>query len=296
MTLLVRVGETGSMTRAARQLNLTPAAVSATVRRVEVALGVRLFDRTTRVLKPTDEGLVVIAGCQRIVDSWQITLEDARASGSELVGTVHLSAPADTTYQIVAPVLVELREAHPQLQVVVHASDTVQHLHREAIDIAVRYGPLQDSGLTARRLAEHPGVLVAAPAYLERHGHPQTPADLTEHRCITLQLASVAFTEWTLYADGRPYTVSLRRPLCGDGYLARRWAIAGVGIAFKSLFDVIDDLEAGRLVRVLPAYAAETSAIHVLFPGGRHQPARVRAVDAALTAAFAARSARCAAR
>lgn len=293
MALLVRVAETGSMTRAAARLHLTPAAVSAAVRRIEAALGVRLFERTTRSLHPTDEGLVVIEGCQRVVDGWQRTLEEAHASRSELVGTVHLSAPADTTYQLVAPVLVELCEAHPRLQVVVHSSDTVHHLHRDALDMAIRYGPLKDSTLTARRLAEHPGVLVAAPAYLERHGRPQRPADLAEHRCITLQLGGAVFTEWTLHADGRRYTVSLRRPLCGDGYLARRWAVAGVGIAFKSLFDVIDDLEAGRLVRVLPDCSAGPSAIHAVFPSGRHQPARVRALDAALSAAFAARSARC---
>lgn len=293
MTLLVRVSETGSMTRAARQLHLTPAAVSATIRRIEAALGVRLFERTTRALHPTDEGQIVIEGCQRVVDGWQRTLEEARASRHELVGTVHLSAPADTSHQVVAPVVVELCEAHPRLQVVVHASDTVQHLHRDAIDMAIRYGSLKDSALTARKLAEQPGVLVAAPAYLERHGAPQHPDALSEHRCITLQLAGAAFTAWTLQRDGRSHTAALRRPLCGDGHLARRWAIAGVGIAFKSLFDVIDDLEAGRLVRVLPGWSAGPSAIHAVFPSGRHQPARVRALDDALTAACAARAARC---
>jgi len=293
MALLVRVAETGSMTRAARQVHLTPAAVSAAVRRIEEALGVRLFDRTTRSLHPTDEGLVVIEGCHRVVDGWQRTLEEVRSSRRALVGTVHLSAPADTTYQVVAPVVVELCEAHPQLQIVVHSSDAVHHLQRDAIDMAIRYGPLQDSSLSARKLAEHPGVLVAAPAYLERHGWPQRPGELADHRCITLQLASVAFTEWTLHCGDRRHDVALRRPLCGDGHLARRWAIAGVGIAFKNLFDVIDDLEAGRLMRVLPNCWATPSPIHAVFPSRRHQPARVRALDAALTEAFAARSARC---
>lgn len=293
MKLLVRVAETGSMTRAARQLNLTPAAVSATVRRVEEALGVRLFDRTTRALHPTDEGLVVLDGCHRVVERWQQTLEEVQASRQALVGTVHLSAPADTTYQVVAPVVAALCEAHPALQVVVHSSDAVQHLHREAIDMAIRYGPLQDSALTARKLAEQPGVLVASPSYLERRGTPRAPAELVDHRCITLQLASAALTTWAMRQGEARHEVELRRPLCGDGHLARQWAIAGMGVAFKSLFDVIDDLEAGRLVPVLGDWAIGSPVIHVVFPSRRHPPARVRGLDAALTRAFEARSARC---
>lgn len=293
MELLVRVAETGSMTLAARQLHLTPAAVSAAVRRVEEAIGVRLFERTTRSLHPTDEGLVVLEGCQEVVERWERTLEEVRGTAQELVGTVHLSAPADTTYQILAPVVVAVAEAHPRLEVVVHSSDALQHLHREAIDMAIRYGSMQDSSLSARKLAESPGVLVAAPAYLERRGHPRAPKELAGHRCLTLQLASVAVTTWTLHGEGSVHEVPLGSPLCGDGYLARRLALAGVGIALKSLFDVIDDLEAGRLVRVLHAYTSPPMAIHAVFPSRRYLPARVRALDAALTTEFSARDARC---
>ncbi|MEQ9317680.1 MAG: LysR family transcriptional regulator, partial [Polyangiaceae bacterium] len=130
MEMLVRVAETGSMTRAARQMHVTPAAVSAAVRRVEEGLGVRLFERTTRSIHPTDEGLVVLEGCQEVVDRWRQTLEDVRGDARNLSGTVHVSAPADTTYELLAPVIVEVSAAHPDLQIVVHSSDTVQHLHR----------------------------------------------------------------------------------------------------------------------------------------------------------------------
>ena len=293
MKLLLRVAETGSMTLAARQMHVTPAAVSAAVGRVEDALGVRLFERTTRSIHPTEEGLVVLEGCRDVVERWQQTLEEARGAAGELVGAVHLSAPADTTYQLLAPVLVEVSEQHPRLQVVVHPSDAVQHLHRDAIDMAIRYGSLQDSTLSARKLVDCWGVLVAAPAYLERCGHPRTPEDLLGHRSITLQLASVAVASWTLYGHGTTEEIRLRSPLCGDSYLARQWAIAGMGITMKSLFDVVDDLEAGRLARVLPDYTTGPMAIHAIFPSRRYQPARVRALDTALTAAFVARSARC---
>ncbi|PRQ09099.1 LysR family transcriptional regulator [Enhygromyxa salina] len=293
MELLVRVAETGSMTLAARQMHLTPAAVSAAVRRVEETMGVRLFERTTRSLHPTDEGLVVLEGCQDVVERWERTLEEVHGTTHELVGTVHLSAPADTTYQVLAPVIVAVAEAHPRLQVVVHSSDALQHLQRDAIDMAIRYGAMPDSSLSARKLAESPGVLVAAPAYLARRGHPRAPEQLAGHRCLTLQLASVAVTRWTLHGEGSVHEVSLGSPLCGDGHLARMWAVAGMGIALKSLFDVIDDLEAGRLVRVLPGYASSPTPYHAVFPSRRYLPARVRALDVALTSEFTARHARC---
>ncbi|MEM7446840.1 MAG: LysR family transcriptional regulator [Myxococcota bacterium] len=292
MELLIRVAETGSMTVAARQMHLTPAAVSATVGRVEEALGVRLFERTTRAIHPTDEGSALLEGCQEMVVQWERTLEQVRGT-QEMEGTVHLSAPADTTYQILAPLVGPVSQANPKLRVVLHTSDVVHHLHQEAIDMAIRYGPLQDSTLFARKLVECPGLLVAAPSYLERWGVPLSPQDLSGHRCLTLQLSSAAVTSWTLHKGHTSHQVPLRSPLCGDGYLARQWALEAVGIARKSLFDVIDDLEAGRLVRVLPDHTAGPIAIHAVFPSHRYLPMRVRALDAALTVEFAARSDRC---
>ena len=109
MELLVRVAEAGSMTKAARQLHLTPAAVSATVGRIEAALGVRLFERTTRAMHPTEEGLVVLDGCRDVIRRWQHTLEEVRGSRGP-AGTVHLSAPAGTSYQVLGPVLARLAE------------------------------------------------------------------------------------------------------------------------------------------------------------------------------------------
>ncbi len=293
MELLVRVGETGSMTLAAQQLGLTPAAVSAAVQRIEKAIGVRLFERTTRSLHPTDEGLAIIGGCRDVIDRWQRALDNARGHRAELEGAIHLSAPTDTTYQILQSVVVDLCQEHPRLRVVLDTSDAVHHLHRDAIDMAIRYGPLKDSTLSARKLAKCPGILVAAPSYLAKRGAPDTPRDLAEHRCLTLQLASVPMVSWQLHGNGEVHVLTLESPLCGDGYLARRWAVAGMGIAFKSLFDVIDDLEHGRLVRVLPDYSTEPMAIHAVFPSRRFQTARVQAMHTAIASHFAARAARC---
>lgn len=293
MTLLVRVADTGSMTLAARQLHLTPAAVSAAVLRIESALGVRLFERTTRTLHPTDEGLAVVEGCRAMVELWRRTLDNARGHSAEPEGTVRLSAPADTTYQLLGAVVARLCAQHPKLRVVLDTSDAVQHLHRDAIDLAIRYGPLQDSALTARKLAEAPLILVASPSYLDQHPAPATPDALAHHRCVTLHLSGTPRVAWRLSSGAQTHTVPLNSPLCGDGHMARIWALEGVGIAFKSLFDVIEDLEEGRLIHVLPVWRGAPMPIHAVFPSRRFLPARVRAVDAAITAAFDARSERC---
>lgn len=293
MELLVRVADTGSMTRAARQLHRTPAAVSAAIQRLERELGVRLFERTTRTLRPTDEGRVVLDGCRDILSRWQRTLDDARDQRTELAGLVHLAAPSDTAVQVLEPLLAELCHVHPRLRVELAVSDTVQHLHEESLDLAIRYGVLDDSRLLARKLAEVPLVLVASPEYLARQGAPAVLDELQHHRCVTLHTANQPQTQWLLEENGKRRTVSVQSPLCGDGHLARRWAVAGTGIALKSLFDVIDDLEAGRLKRVLPQVTGGSGPIHVVFPSRRFQPARVRALTDSLVEVFAERSARC---
>lgn len=295
MQLLVRVAEAGSMTLAAQQLHLTPAAVSAAIQRIEASIGVRLFERTTRSLHPTDEGTVIIEGCEDVVERWQRTLHDAKKDCGDLQGTIHLSAPADTTYEILESLVIDLTSAHPKLRVVLHSSDAVQHLHRDAIDMAIRYGALQDSTLSARKLAQCPTVLVASPSYIAKMGAPAAPHDLKEHHCLTLKLSGTPVMSWTLHGEGQSHTIAIESGLCGDGYLARRWALRGRGIALKSLFDVIDDLEAGELQQVLPSYSSGVFGIHAVFPSRRFQPARVRALDEMITARFGARAARCAA-
>ncbi len=293
MELLVRVAETGSMTLAAQQLHLTPAAVSAAVQRIEAAVGVRLFERTTRSLHPTEEGQVILAGCEDVVRRWQQTLDDARNSKAEIEGVVRLSAPADITHQVLAAVVVDVCATHPRLRVLLDTSDAVKHLHGDAIDMAIRYGALQDSSLSARKLSTGPGILVAAPSYLEAHGTPTRIEELAEHRCLTLHLSNVPAETWQLRRDDVVESVPIHSPMCGNGLLARRWAVEGEGIAYKSLFDVIDDLEAGRLVRVLPEYDGGQIGVHAVFPSRRFLPARVRALDTAIAERFAARTARC---
>lgn len=293
MQLLSRVAETGSMTQAAGQLGLTPAAVSAAVQRIEGALGLRLFERTTRSLHPTEEGEVILEGCRETVARWQRALDQARGSAATLEGSVRLSAPTDTSHQLVAQVVAAFCGAHPELRVILHPSDTLQNVLEDALDLSIRYGDLQDSALVARKLAEAPRVLVASPAYLSRNGVPQDWEALSAHRLLTLQLGNSPERRWRLRDGGRQRTLPVDSPMCGDGLSVRRWAVAGHGVAFKSLFDVIEDLEAGRLERVLPQVDGGVGSIHAVLPSRRFTPARVRRLLSHLGTAFAARQARC---
>lgn len=293
MELLLRVAETRSMSVAARQLRLTPAAVSATISRIESALGLRIFERSTRSLRPTEEGRSVLDGCHDVVERWQQTLEGLGEHTPELTGVVDIAAPSDTAYQMVAPVLAKVAQAHPGLQVVLHCGDALQQLRRDAIDLAVRYGKLVDSSLVARRVSLKPGLLVASPAYLERQGTPKNAEDLRNHRTITLQLSSKVMQHWALIGPHGSVDIELTRPLCADGYLARRWALEGEGISMKALFDVVDDLESGRLVQVLPDHRTAAIPIHTLVTSRRHVPARIRAVEQVLRTTLVEREHRC---
>lgn len=294
LQLLVRVADTGSMTQAASQLSLTPAAVSAAVQRVERDLGLRIFERTTRSLRPTQEGEVLIEGCRETVQRWRRALDEARGDEATLEGSVHLAAPADTTHLVLAEAVASFSEDHPGVRVVVHATDVLQNVLQDALDLSIRYGELRDSALVARRLARVPRMLVASPDYLLAHGTPASVADLSEHRLLTLQLGNTPEPSWDLRdPSGGSHQVPLESALCGDGLVVRRWAVAGHGIAFKSLFDVLEDLEAGRLVRVLPDHDGGSGPIHLVFPSRRFVPLRIRALADRIAAVFERRQQRC---
>jgi len=282
------------MTRAARQLELTPAAVSAIVQRAESTLQLRLFERTTRSLRLTREGEVLVEGCAETMRRWRQALDEARGDDAALDGVLRVAAPTDTSALVVGPAIAAFCAAHPAVTVIAHATDSLQDVLADALDVTVRYGALRDSTLVARRLAEAPRVLVAAPSYLASHGVPASVDALREHRLLMLQLRNAPEHTWSLYLRGaalQPLTIDAS--MCGDGLQVRRWAVDGHGVAFKSLFDVVDDLEAGRLVRVLPEVDGGVAALHAVLPSRRFVPARVRRFVDLLAERFAERAARC---
>ncbi|MGH8445850.1 MAG: LysR family transcriptional regulator [Solimonas sp.] len=288
LRLYVRVAQAGSLSAAARQLGLSPAAVSAAIKRIEAAQRVRLIERSTRALRLTPEGETFLDGCLRILDQWEQT-RSALQDGGAAHGEVRISAPSDTAHSRLSPWLAEWQRTHPGVNVTLLVSDRVQDLMRESVDIAVRYGVLADSGLVARPLCSGPRIIVAAPDYLKKHGTPKTPDELTRHHAVFLLIDGRPYRDWPLWRGRQQQATRVRMQgnLCGNGQLVRQWALQGRGLASKALVDVIDDLEAGRLVQVLPDHHGGELPVQAVLPGRGHTPQRVRELLVLLTGRYA---------
>ncbi|QBF29018.1 LysR family transcriptional regulator [Pseudomonas tructae] len=266
LQLFVRAAEMGSLSAAARLLNLSPAVASASLKRLEQQLGVRLLARSTRNLRLTAEGESYLQHARSALSS----LEQGRrilAHGQDQVsGTLLLSAPSDFGRNVLLPWLDELQREHPQLNVRLLLGDRNADLFRQSADIALRYGAPEDSSLVALPLClENRRVLCASPAYLARCGEPTQIAELAQHNCLLYQLGNRVHDHWR-FGQGTSATgvgVSGDR-FCDDADVVRRWAVAGVGIAYKSWLDVAGDVQAGRLKLLLPHLRGEPAPLNLM--------------------------------
>lgn len=277
LQLFLRTAETNNLSAAARQLHVTPAAASAALKRLEQSLEVRLFERSTRALRLTPEGEVFRDYCARALGVLADGEAQVKQGRRALAGVVHLAAPTDLTRTVLLPWLDEFQTEYPEVELVIHVSDAVQDLLRDTIQLALRYGNLPDSRLQARQL--HPGqrVLAAAPAYLEQHGCPQQPQQLTEHSCLTFYTQGQVNKRWTFYQGTKPIVVNVHgQRSCDDSSLARLWAVEGRGLIYKSGLELGADLQAGRLQPLLPDYGTEAAPLSAVYAGTQYLPLRVR--------------------
>ncbi|KVT79808.1 LysR family transcriptional regulator [Burkholderia territorii] len=270
-----RIVSAGSLSAAARELDLSLSVVSKRLAHLESRLGVRLLHRTTRQQTLTDDGAQFHAQVLRIlaeIDRAETLMSDRRGT---VGGVLRVTAPGELGRLRIAPLVAAFQRRHPELTVHLMLTDTIVDLLAHDIDVAVRIGSLADSTMIARELAPNHRVLCASSGYLAVHGQPTHPAELRAHRCIVM--GDQPRTEWRFDGAQGPVTVEVTAALLtNDGGAARTLALAGAGIALKSIWDVGADLQAGRLVRVLPTFAAPAAPLHAVYPGGRHVPLRVR--------------------
>ncbi|MFZ6712472.1 LysR family transcriptional regulator [Undibacterium sp. TC9W] len=289
--VLVQTARCGSLSGAASVLGMTPAAASATLKRLETQLGTRLFERSTRALRITAQGQILLDYAQRafdLLDEGESQVSEARTA---LVGTIRVAAPSDLTRTTLLAWLDEFLALHPGVQLALNVGDRPLDVVRDEVDVAIRYGTLTDSRLVARVLAQSRPILCAAPSYLARHPAPQTPQDLTQHNCLLFERSSRLHKTWRFGQNGKWKEVRVKGDRSADdASLARMWAIAGAGIIFKSLIDVRQELEDGSLVALLTDWETEAYPLHALLPSGRFIPNRVRTLVEFLSAKFAIRT------
>jgi DNA-binding transcriptional LysR family regulator len=267
----------GSLTAAAQVEGVAPAVIGRRIDALEERLGVKLLVRTTRRITLTHEGSAFLENCQRLLADLANAEASVSAGGVKASGHLRITAPAGFGRRHVAPLVPGFIAEHPEVSLSLNLSDRVADIVNEGFDCAIRVGDLPDSSLVSVRLADNRRQCVAAPAYLERAGTPATPGDLSGHECLTLSSEASQTRGWAFVVDGQ--LVHLRpggRLDCSDGQVLHQWCLKGLGIAWRSTWEVARDLEEGRLVAVLEDFAAPPNGVFAVFPQRKHLPLRVR--------------------
>jgi DNA-binding transcriptional LysR family regulator len=292
LRVLLATADTGSLTAAGRRCGLSTAAVSAAMKRLEATLGARLFDRTTRSMRPTAEGEVMIDHARRALDLVAEGQAKVRGDRGELVGTINVTASSAMSQRLLAGWLGEFAAEHAGLEIDLQVSDSWLDLVKDGVDVALRNGPLPDSSLAARLLAPAHRQAFASPAFLERHGEPQHPAELAELDCIIGRLRGRKLGRWRFSPrDGaEPLDVPVRgRLACDNAAVALQWARQGRGVVYLSEIDLHEPVRRGEMRRLFPGFDGEAAPLYAVLPSARFTPHRVRAMVDALAAWFGAR-------
>ncbi|MBT3143879.1 MULTISPECIES: LysR family transcriptional regulator [Roseobacteraceae] len=286
--LFLTITEKGSLVAAGREAGLSATTVSERLAALEAHYGVVLFNRTTRSLSLTDEGRTLLNGAKLVLGEIEDLETRIRHGAETLSGPIKVSAPIDIGRSFVSRVISTFTADHPAISIELQLSDGYVDIVGQGFDLALRFGTVTDSTLRTRNLGQFRRIVCAAPSYIARHGTPQTPADLAHHNCLIMRFGTTMDNVWRFGSGKKPLTVTVRgNKIVNDGSLVRQWALEGHGIILKSELDVADDLKVGRLVALLEGYASPPNPLQIMFPPGRAQPRRVRALSEALSSAMA---------
>lgn len=275
----VRVYELGSMSAAGRDLRISPAVTSSRISQLEEHLSVRLFQRTTRSLAPTEQGKAFYGGACEILES----VENAEAQVVNITenpkGALYVAAPLGVGRRLIAPQVPLFLKEYPEVLVRLRLTDRKVDLTTEGLDLSFFLGQPEDSNLRIRKIADVERVLVASPEYIETHGKPASGDELTagKHECLNLRYPGATEFQWRLVtAEGpRKFRVAGRYE-SDDGDVLTDWALGGHGIAMKPVFEVADHLKAGRLVTVAETTPPEPIQMACLFTHRRGQDPKTR--------------------
>lgn len=289
MRVFCSVIEAGGFAPAADRMGLSTSAVSRHVAQLEAHLNVRLLNRTTRRMSPTDEGFAYFERCTQLLADLEETEASVSGEARQPQGRLRLTAPIALATLRLAPAFAAFSRQYPEITLDILLSDNVADFAEEGLDLAIRVGRVGSENLVARHIGETALLAAAAPDYLARTGTPLSPDDLTHHQCLTYTYSSIG-NQWSFEdKDGKPVTTRIGGPInANNGMLLAEIAAAGGGIAFAPCFILQPLIDSGRLQRVLPDWGAPRLAIHAVYPTRRHLSAKVQAMTAFLTEWFAA--------
>ena len=273
----VAVATKGTLTAAALAEGVAPAVIGRRIDALEERLGVKLLVRTTRRITLTHEGAAFLEDCQRVLADMAGAEAAVSAGGVRASGHLRITAPAGFGRRHVAPLVPAFLAEHPDVSVSLNLSDRIVDIVNEGYDCAIRVGDLPDSSLVSVRLADNRRLCVAAPAYLQRAGIPRHPSELARHECLTLSSEASQTRGWAFRVEGEITHLRPRGRLdCSDGQVLHGWCLAGLGVAWRSTWEVAADVSAGRLQTVLEDYSAPPNGIYAVFAHAKHLPLRVR--------------------
>jgi len=256
----------GSLAATARELNLTPPAVSRRLSLLEERLGVRLLNRTTRRISPTTEGEVYFQNAQRILSDIDEMEQQVSSSRAAPKGLLRVNAPLGFGRSYIASAISKFTKSFPEVEVQLHLTDRPIGLPDDAVDVSIRFGDLPDSRLIAKKIAANRRLLCASPAYLQLAGMPSYPHDLAQHQCIVLRQNESAYGNWRLSRGKQVETVKVHGKLStNDGEVALNWALDGHGILMRAEWDVAKYLRSGRLVQVLAEYETPAADVYAVY-------------------------------
>ncbi|HEY4316027.1 MAG TPA: LysR family transcriptional regulator [Herbaspirillum sp.] len=284
----VEVVEKGSLARAALEQKITPVMLGRRIDALEKRLGVKLMHRTTRHLTLTDQGSIFLEYCRKLLGELEFAEKIVSEGRHKATGHLIVSAPAAFGRLHVAPHAPAFLAAHPDVQISFNLTDHVIDLVREGYQLGIRIGGVLDPNFVAVKLASNRRVVCGTPDYFDRHGIPRTLEDLAQHNCLAFNLQGGQQRGWYFQKDGKPVTIKVEGNLdCNDGELLHRWACEGIGLAWRSTWEIQAQLQAGELITVLDDYALPDYDIVAVYMQQRHLPAKVRFFIDTLKAVYA---------
>jgi LysR family transcriptional activator of dmlA len=277
LAFFVMLAKHANMSATARELDLTPPAVTKRLAVLEQRLGVRLVNRSTRRLSLTSEGETYLAHASRILAEIR-EMEDLVASSRATPrGLLRVNAPLGFGRTTLAPLMSAFAKRYPEIEIQLELTDRPIDLVEQGFDLAIRFGELPDTRLSARRILPNRRFLCAAPAYLQQHGVPQTLADLSGHRCIVHRQNDDAYGIWRFTRNNKTEVIKIHGALSSnDGDIVLGWTLDGHGLLIRSEWDLAKYLESGRLQVVLPAYKLPAADLFVFYPSRSNLSSRVR--------------------